>query len=120
MANQNPQFVTTSGKSKITAGLLAIFLGSIGAHKFYLRKPALGLLYLVFFWTFLPGIIGIVEGLSMLLGSDESFNKKYNSNVSSISVAISPDTHIRCPECREFIFKDAKKCRYCGTSLQPQ
>jgi len=31
-----------------------------------------------------------------------------------------PDTHVRCPECREFVYKDASKCKHCGTKLVPQ
>lgn len=34
--------------------------------------------------------------------------------------ALSPDTHVRCPDCREIIFKDARKCKHCGTALLPQ
>src|ERR1700742_1163424 len=41
--------------------LLAVLLGSFGAHHFYLRRNGLGVLYLVFFWTGIPGILGIVE-----------------------------------------------------------
>jgi hypothetical protein len=35
-------------------------------------------------------------------------------------MAPTPETHVRCPECREFVFMDATKCRYCGTALVPQ
>lgn len=33
-------------KSKITAGILAILLGGLGIHKFYLGKTGMGILYL--------------------------------------------------------------------------
>lgn len=26
-------------------------------------------------------------------------------------------THVRCPECRELVRKDANKCKHCGTML---
>jgi len=60
-----------------TAGLLALFLGAVGAHKFYLGKPGQGLLYLVFCWTFIPALIGLIEGVTYLASSDESFQAKY-------------------------------------------
>jgi len=30
-----------------------------------------------------------------------------------------PDTHVRCPDCRELIRIDARKCKHCGCSLIP-
>jgi hypothetical protein len=32
----------------------------------------------------------------------------------------SPETHVKCPDCRELVLKDARKCRYCGCTLVPQ
>lgn len=26
-------------------------------------------------------------------------------------------THVRCPDCRELVRKDARKCKHCGTAL---
>ena len=31
-----------------------------------------------------------------------------------------PDSHVHCPDCREFVRKDAKKCKHCGCPLIPQ
>ncbi len=64
-------------KSKLAAGLLAIFLGDFGAHKFYLGKPGMGILYLLFFWTGIPAVIGVIEGILYLLQSEESFQEKH-------------------------------------------
>lgn len=36
-------------KSKIVAGIFGILLGSFGIHKFYLGKPVMGILYILFF-----------------------------------------------------------------------
>lgn len=33
---------------------------------------------------------------------------------------ITPETHVRCPDCRELVRKDARKCKHCGTPLIPQ
>lgn len=30
------------------------------------------------------------------------------------------DTHVKCPDCREFVLRDARKCKHCGTALVPQ
>lgn len=32
----------------------------------------------------------------------------------------SPSTHIICPDCRSYIPKEARVCRYCGCRLVPQ
>lgn len=66
-----------SGKSKVTAGVLAILLGGIGAHKFYLGNIGIGLVYLLFSWTGIPMIIGLIEGIIMLTMSDEDFASKH-------------------------------------------
>lgn len=64
-------------KNRITAVLLAFFLGGIGAHKFYLGRTGAGILYLIFFWTFIPAIIAFVEFIIYLTMSDEAFAAKY-------------------------------------------
>ena len=64
-------------KSKTTAGVLGILLGGVGAHKFYLGKPGKGVLYLLFCWTGIPGIIGLIEGIQYLTKTDEDFQAKY-------------------------------------------
>lgn len=33
--------------------------------------------------------------------------------------APTPETHVRCPDCRELIRKDARKCKHCGCALIP-
>ena len=67
-------------KNKYIAALLAIFLGLFGVHKFYLGQKNAGIIYLIFFWTGIPEIIGIVEGVIYLFTSEESFNKKYDAH----------------------------------------
>ncbi|MDR2879496.1 MAG: TM2 domain-containing protein [Fusobacteriales bacterium] len=52
---------------KVVYALLAIFLGSLGIHKFYAGKPVQGVLYILFCWTYIPGIIGFIEGIVVLL-----------------------------------------------------
>ena len=71
--------VSTTGKSRVTAILLAFFLGGFGAHKFYLGQVGLGILYLLFFWTLIPGIAAFIEFIIYLTMSDEAFAAKYSS-----------------------------------------
>ena len=69
-------------KNKITAALLALFLGWMGIHKFYLGEKGKGLLYLLFSWTGIPLIISIINFFVLLFMSDEKFNEKYNKSLS--------------------------------------
>ena len=64
-------------KSRTTAALLALFLGGVGAHKFYVGRTGQGILYLLFFWTFIPAIIAFVEFIMYLVWTDEKFAEKY-------------------------------------------
>ena len=63
-------------KNKIAAGLLGIFLGAIGVHKFYMGKIGMGILYLCFCWTGIPAIVGFIEGIIYLCSNDENFQLK--------------------------------------------
>ena len=68
-------------KSKLVAALLAFFLGGIGGHKFYLGQPGLGILYLFFCWTLIPGFIAFIEMIILLTMSDHAFNVRYNPHL---------------------------------------
>jgi len=68
---------SSNKKSRAAAILLALFLGGVGAHKFYLGSAGMGLLYLLFFWTFIPAIIAFVEMIFYILMTDEDFHEKY-------------------------------------------
>ncbi|MDT8206747.1 TM2 domain-containing protein [Serratia nevei] len=67
-----------SRKDKLAGALLAIFLGGLGIHKFYLGMKWWGLFYLLFCWTGIPAIVGFIEGIIYLFQSEEKFNQKYN------------------------------------------
>lgn len=68
---------SAGSKSKIAAGLFAIFLGGFGVHKFYLGKVGMGILYLLFCWTFIPAIVSLIEGIIYLTKSDADFARQY-------------------------------------------
>lgn len=76
---------------KVLVGILAILLGSLGVHKFLLGYQKEGFILLgvtilgyattcfvigaFFFW--IPGVIGLIEGIIYLTKSDEEFYNTY-------------------------------------------
>lgn len=70
---ERPQIV----QRKLIQSGLAIFLGSLGAHKFYQGKTFQGVLYLIFFWTTLPTWISFIEGIRYLFMPVEDFYNQY-------------------------------------------
>ena len=67
----------SSDSDKIAAGVLALLLGGLGAHKFYQGNVKLGVIYLCFFWTGIPALLGIVEGILMLVADDADDEDEY-------------------------------------------
>ena len=80
----------TGTKNKLTAGLLAIFLGGLGIHKFYLGFTGPGLVFLLtntvgwlisWILLFTPnialGVVALIEGIIYLTKSDEEFEQLY-------------------------------------------
>jgi hypothetical protein len=73
-----PVATAAAPPSKLVAALLAILLGGLGLHKFYLGQIGWGVIYLVLCWTFIPAIIAIIEGIVYLSMSDSAFAAKYS------------------------------------------
>ena len=59
------QQMTAVRKDSTTAVLLAVFLGGLGVHHFYMGYTLMGVLYLLFCWTFIPAILGLIEAFLM-------------------------------------------------------
>jgi TM2 domain-containing membrane protein YozV len=70
-------------KDKSSAAILALFLGGIGVHRFYLNQIGLGFLYLIFCWTFIPMIISFFDFIFFLAMDEKKFNSKYNQEGTS-------------------------------------
>jgi TM2 domain-containing membrane protein YozV len=66
-------------KSKFVAALLALFLGGLGVHHFYLGNMVLGIIYLIFCWTLVPALVAFIEAIIFLAMPESSFDRKYNS-----------------------------------------
>lgn len=71
-------------KDKTTAALLALLLGPIGAHKFYLGRTGAGVLYLAltatFVLSFIPLLAGFIDFIILALMDKEEFNRRYNGS----------------------------------------
>ena len=67
MAPYDPQ-----AKSKLAAGLLGIFLGGFGVHRFYLGFTKIGIIQIVvtIFTCGIGSLWGFVEGILYLVGSN--------------------------------------------------
>ena len=65
-------------KNKTSAILLCLFLGWVGAHKFYLGQTSAGVLYLIFSFTGIPFVISFVELIILIFMSENEFNGRYN------------------------------------------
>jgi len=63
-------------KDKATAGVLAFFLGGLGVHRFYLGQWW-GIFYLLFWGTFIPSIVSLIEAFVFWFTSNDRWNKKY-------------------------------------------
>jgi len=86
--------LTTGEKNRTVAALLAIVLGSVGAHKFYLGYNTPGIMMVALtasgwimstvligaLWAWIPGIVGLIEGIIYLTKSDEEFDQLYIAN----------------------------------------
>ncbi len=72
---QMPNYGYAQPKSKVAAGLLGIFLGGLGIHRFYLGFTKIAVIQLILtlvlgVFTFgLVGLWGVVEGIMIIAGS---------------------------------------------------
>lgn len=82
-AQPAPAYSAATAKNHIAAGVLAILLGALGIHKFYLGYTKEGVIMLLVtlltfgFGASVMAIIGIVEGILYLVKTDEEFYYTY-------------------------------------------
>lgn len=72
----SPGPVSAPPKSRITAAILALLLGGIGVHKFYMGKIWPGVIYILLCWTYVPALVALVEAIIYFTQSDETFARK--------------------------------------------
>ena len=76
------------GADKTALALIAFFLGGVGGHKFYVGKYGQGILYLLFCWTGIPGLVAFVEFIIYLCTPAEDLARKYTSKGAGAVVAV--------------------------------
>jgi TM2 domain-containing membrane protein YozV len=127
-ANMNPQQrawfyaeYESARKDEVIGVLLALFLGGFGLHHFYLRRNGLGILYLLFFWTGITALIGLVECFFMP-GRVRDYNAAQATYIAghilSIPSVYNPATP-RCATCGTPTEQDAVFCPHCGSPIAP-
>lgn len=65
-------------KDKNIAGILSLFLGWLGIHRFYLGQAGLGIVYLLLFWTPVIWILSLIDAIAFFSMDQENFDYKYN------------------------------------------
>lgn len=108
-------------RDELTGVLLAVLLGSFGAHHFYLRRNALGVVYLVLFWTGIPGLLGIIEGLFMP-DRVRQFNAEQAAIlahyvVQGMTMPATPPPMVGCPACGMVQAGGVRYCVQCGRPM---
>jgi TM2 domain-containing membrane protein YozV len=79
------QRTAATKKNRVAAGVLALLLGGVGVHKFYLGAWGWGLVYLLFCWTWIPTIVAFIEGIRYLILSEEEFSERASKAVGPFS-----------------------------------
>ena len=76
--NESPSYQDLASRqggrvvNKVIYCVLAFLLGGLGIHKFYAGKIGSGILYLIFCWTFIPGLIALIEFVIALCKPSDS------------------------------------------------
>lgn len=102
--------------------LLAVFLGSFGAHRFYLGQNGIAILYILFCWTLIPHLIALIEAFFMP-GRVRRWNDQMAAEVAnrvllmhaSVGNAQSQSgAAVFCTQCGKPIAGGSQFCAACG------
>jgi hypothetical protein len=106
--------------------------GKIKLSKFLVFLGAIGILYFSFVFETALNVEGTgyrVHNLGLMQSRQNGII--VSSLVAGIGVLLfgffkgkgdapNPDTHVKCPDCRELVLAEANKCKHCGCPLVPQ
>lgn len=66
-------------KDKNAAGILALFFGGLGIHRFYLGQVGLGILYLILLpFLGVSFLLGLIDAIALFSMDQQTFDTKYN------------------------------------------
>jgi len=105
-------------KDKTTAGILALFLGWLGIHRFYLNQTALGLLYL-----FTGGfclVLPILDAIIFLTMDPDQFDRKYNPmrKAQEVHVHVHQPQTATTPQVQQAVKQAVKEVRRAPSPIQ--
>ena len=108
-------------RDELTGILLALLLGSFGAHHFYLRRNALGVLYFLLCWTSVPFFLGIIEAFFMpervrRFNAEQATLLAY-SVVQGVTLPTAPAPMVGCPACGMVQTAGGRYCVQCGRGM---
>lgn len=65
-------------RNKSTATVLSFFFGGLGFQKFYLGEKNKGTYSILFCWTFIPSLVGLIDFIKLAVMNEAKFNDLYN------------------------------------------
>ena len=97
-------------KNTTTGVLMALILGNVGGHHFYMRHFVAGVAYLLLCWTFLPGIVALIEAF-LMPGRVREYNDRVALELTTNIKALrsGPSTATPIPELPQAGTVDRKK-----------
>lgn len=69
------------GRNRLCAGLFGILLGTFGVQEFYMGKTTAGILSVLFMWTGIPSIVGLVKGIIYICQPNEEFKAHISDKI---------------------------------------
>jgi TM2 domain-containing membrane protein YozV len=119
-------------KDEVVGVLLALFLGTFGAHHFYLRRNGLGILYVLFCWSGIPTLASFIECFFMP-GRVRQFNAEQAALLAAslrytmpsagpgtgaaVNIPAPPLATTACSSCGTQLVAGVKFCNRCGAAV---
>lgn len=92
------------------------FVGSIIVGIIASSRERSGFGYFMLSLLLSPLLIGV---LVLAIGKPDGAPPAVVAVATDTGDIATPETHVRCPDCRELVRIDARKCKHCGTALIP-